>query len=128
MSQKVLAKISEMTKVSQIKDQKTLNKLLRDSEAFNPIEGWVLATNKVFKSPSIWETRTPKPKRKGDVPRPYEFLSFATIPEQYSKIAKECRTAGFGMKIPQIDGYEYSVIAGGIIRRLIKKEENQNVA
>lgn len=115
--QKLLSQVSVMTKVSSIKDKKTLNLLLKTGEVFNPMEGWVLVTNST--SPSIWQQKISH-GGKGEL---YEYLLFQDIPEQYTKILKECREAGFGQSVPQSDGFTYKIISGGIMRRKIKKQE-----
>ena len=140
----VLKKIVVPAKVCDIKDQTTLLRLIRKELAFNPTEGYVQATSaglnflnsnseelikklRTFRNcgleghieqPSIWEHKVSH----GGKGEPYEYLTFNSIPSEYTKILAECRSAGFGKECSQPDGFTYKVISGGLMRRLIKKE------
>lgn len=122
----VLKQISTPTKIGEVADQKTLRKLLIEGNAYSPQEGYVVATTPLTgenetaptKDTGVWETRTPKPKRKGDVPNPYEYCSFANYAELPSDILKITREVSFTEWIEH-DGYKYKRIAGGVMRRPI---------
>ena len=114
----VLSQIQQMVKVSSIKDQSTLSRLLRKGLAFNPMPDYVQAVNPVKEQPSIWEHKISH----GGKGEPYEYLTFNSIPSEYTKILAECRSAGFGKEVPQPDGFTYKVISGGLMRRPTKKE------
>ncbi|MCL1977769.1 MAG: hypothetical protein FWG55_06705 [Candidatus Bathyarchaeota archaeon] len=124
----VLKQVSTLTKVSDIEDQKTLRKLLIEGKAYSPQEGYVVATTPITNQnpqpllPSnetiIWETRTPKPKHKGDMPTPYEFCAYTKYAELPSDILRITRDVSFTEWIEH-DGYKYKRIAGGVMRRPI---------
>ena len=119
----VLQQILNPTLSSSIKDQETLRRLLRKEMAFNPQEDYVQATalglnflnsNKKVVA-SIWQHKVSH----GGRGEPYEFLPFNSIPEEYSSVLHECRTAGFGKPVEH-EGYTYKVISGGLMRRQTK--------
>jgi len=121
----VLKQILNPTLSSSIKDQETLCRLLRKEMAFNPQEDYVQATalglnflnsNKKVVT-SIWQHKVSH----GGKGEPYEYLTFNSIPSEYTKILAECRTAGFGKECPQPDGFTYKIILGGLMRRSTKK-------
>ncbi len=123
----VLKQISSPTKVGDVTNQKMLRKLLIDGKAYSPQEGYVVATAPVTsenpqaepsKEAGVWETRTPKPKHKGDVPVPYEFCSFTKYSELPSDILKITREVSFTEWIEH-EGYKYKRIGGGVMRRPI---------
>ena len=120
----VLKKIVVPAKVCDIKDQATLLRLIRKELAFNPTEDYVQATSaglnflNAGKTETLWEHKVSH----GGKGEPYEYLTFNSIPSEYTKILAECRTAGFGKECSQPDGFTYKVISGGLMRRLIKKE------
>ncbi|XHH09977.1 MAG: hypothetical protein ACFCUE_04930 [Candidatus Bathyarchaeia archaeon] len=124
----VLKQISTPTKIGDIENQKALRKLLIDGKAYSPQEGYVVATTPVTseaqavppKEQGVWETRTPKPKHKGDVPVPYEFCSYTKYSELPSDILRITREVSFTEWIEH-EGYKYKRIAGGVMRRLIEK-------
>jgi hypothetical protein len=105
-----------------------LRKLLIEGKAYSPQEGYVVATNSVSNEniqiisikdeDTVWETRTPKPKHKGDLPIPYEFCAYTKYAELSSEILRITREASFTEWIEH-DGYKYKKIAGGVMRRLI---------
>ena len=120
----VLKKIVVPIKICDIKDQATLLRLIRKELAFNPSEGYVQATstglnflNSNRKTETLWEHKVSH----GGKGEPYEYLTFNSIPSEYTKILAECQSAGFGKEVPQPDGFTYKVISGGLMRRLIKK-------
>jgi len=128
----MLKQISILTKISDIVDQKTLRKLLINGKAYSPQEGYVIATitdnnsSNLFNEEqqvladktNIWETRTPKPKHKGDQPVPYEFCAYTKYAELPSDILRITRNVSFTEWLEQ-DGYKYKRITGGIMRRPI---------
>ncbi|MDR2707735.1 MAG: hypothetical protein LBB87_03180 [Nitrososphaerota archaeon] len=125
----LLKQISVLTKISEVEDQKTLRKLLIDGKAYSPQEGYVVATNTdsnlladepqvLNTDANVWETRTPKPKHKGDTPIPYEFCSYTKYAELPSDILHVTRDVSFTEWITH-DGYKYKRIAGGVMRRPI---------
>jgi hypothetical protein len=127
-----LKQISTLTKVSEVKDQKVLRKLLMESKAYSPQEGYVIATTPIIteeenppqtssalkEEEGIWETRTPKPKHKGDLPIPYEFCAYTKYAELPSDILRVTREVSF-MEWIEHNGYKYKRIAGGVMRRPI---------
>jgi hypothetical protein len=123
----VLKQISTPTKIEDIKDQKMLRKLLMEGKAYSPQEGYVVATTPITdentqtlppKETGIWETRTPKPKHKGDTPTPYEFCAYTNYAELPSDILRVTREVSFAEWIEH-DGYKYKRITGGVMRRPI---------
>jgi hypothetical protein len=123
----VLKQISTITKIGEVADQKMLRKLLIDGKAYCPQEGYVIATAPIIdkdtqtlptKESSIWETRTPKPKRKDDQPIPYEFCAYTKYAELPSDILRVTRDVSFAEWIEH-DNYKYKRIAGGVMRRPI---------
>ena len=123
----VLKQISTLTKISDIENQKVLRKLLIEGKAYSPQEGYVVATTPitdensqqlVHKEVSVWETRTPKPKHKGDIPIPYEYCAYTNYAELPSDILRVTREVSFTEWIEH-GGYKYKRIAGGVMRRSI---------
>ena len=124
----VLKQISSPTKVGEVVDQKMLRKLLIDGKAYSPQEGYVVATTPITsenpeggpqKEAGCWETRTPKPKHKGDAPVPYEFCSYTKYSELPSDILRITREVSF-IEWIEHEGYKYKRIGGGVMRRPIK--------
>ena len=128
----VLSQIQQMVKVSSIKDQATLSRLLRKGLAFNPMPNYVQATDtrlllivgekgKGMSSleeklvASIWEHKVSH----GGKGEPYEFLAFSSVPEEHQNILSQCRTAGFGKPVEH-DNFIYKVISSGLMRRKMK--------
>ena len=64
-----------------------------------------------------WVWRTPKPKRKGDVPEPYEFLPYPDWEVLPSAVAEALRPMGFADGPYLYEGYSYRKMAGGALRR-----------
>jgi hypothetical protein len=64
-----------------------------------------------------WVWRTPKPKRKGDVPEPYEFLPYPDWDALPSAVAEALRGMGFSGDPYLYEGYSYRKMAGGALRR-----------
>ena len=59
----------------------------------------------------------PKPKRKGDVPEPYEFLPYPDWEVLPSAVAEALRPMGFADDPYLFEGYSYRKMAGGALRR-----------
>lgn len=122
----VLKQISSPTKITEVADQKTLRKLLIEGNAYSPQEGYVVATTPLTgenetappQPAGVWETRTPKPKHKGDVPVPYEFCAYTNYAELPSDILRITREVSFTEWIEH-EGYKYKRIGGGVMRRPI---------
>jgi hypothetical protein len=124
----VLKQISTLTKISNIEDQKVLRKLLIEGKAYSPQEGYVVATAPItdenpqqtltHTQTSVWETRTPKPKHKGDIPNSYEFCAYTNYAELPSDILRVTREVSF-IEWIEHNGYKYKRIAGGVMRRPI---------
>ncbi|MCL2691627.1 MAG: hypothetical protein FWE56_05150, partial [Candidatus Bathyarchaeota archaeon] len=133
----ILKQISTLTKTNDVKDQKILRKLLIEGKAYSPQEGYVIATTPIIteeaeennenknaqastfnKEEGVWETRTPKPKHKGDIPSSYEFCSYTNYAMLSSDILRITREVSFTEWIEH-DNYKYKRIAGGVMRRLI---------
>jgi hypothetical protein len=126
----ILKQISTLTKINDVKDQKILRKLLMNGKAYSPQEGYIIATTPLTvdenenpqtsasKEGNVWETRTPKPKHKGDIPIPYEFCTYTNYAELQSDILRITREVSFTEWIEH-DGYKYKRIAGGVMRRPI---------
>jgi hypothetical protein len=123
----VLKQISTPTKIGDVENQKALRKLLIEGKAYSPQEGYVVATTPLTsetqtatskEEPSVWETRTPKPKHKGDVPVPYEFCSYTNYAELPSDILRITREVSFTEWV-EYEGYKYKRIGGGVMRRPI---------
>ncbi len=64
-----------------------------------------------------WVWRTPKPKRKGDVPEPYEFLAYPDWDALPSAVAEALRNMGFAGAPFLYEGYSYRKMMGGALRR-----------
>lgn len=125
----ILKQISTPTKVGDVQNQKVLRKLLVEGKAYSPQEGYVVATTPITsetqEAPApeqgVWETRTPKPKHKGDVPVPYEFCSYTNYAELPSDILRITREVSFTEWIEH-EGYKYKRISGGVMRRPISSQ------
>jgi hypothetical protein len=127
-----LKQIATLTKVSEVKDQKVLRKLLMEGKAYSPQEGYVIATTPIIteeenptqtsstlkEKEGVWETRTPKPKHKGDLPVPYEFCAYTKYAELPSDILRVTREVSF-IEWIEHNGYKYKRITGGVMRRPI---------
>lgn len=121
----ILKQISTPTKIGEVENQKALRKLLIEGKAYSPQEGYVVATTPLTSQtqaptaePGVWETRTPKPKHKGDTPNPYEFCPYTKYSELPSDILRITREVSFTEWIEH-EGYKYKRIGGGVMRRPI---------
>jgi len=115
-----------MVKITKIPDQNALRFLLRKCDVYEPQQGMVKITAEPkdeksgvsdFADNKPWVWRTPKPKKKGDVPEPYEFLSYPDWQVLSNEVAEALRTMGFADAPYLYDGYSYRKMAGGTLRR-----------
>ena len=115
-----------MVESAKVPDQAALRYLLRMGDMFEPQASMVKSTvepqpedqdNSEFPDHSPWEWRTPKPKRKGDKPEPYEFLPYPDWGELPSVVAEALRGMGFSGAPFLYEGYSYRKMAGGALRR-----------
>jgi hypothetical protein len=116
-----------MVESSRIPDQGALRFLLRKGDVFEPQIGMVKssvepepkegAAESEFPDHKPWIWRTPKPKRKGDVPEPYEFLPYPDWDALPSAVAEALRGMGFSGDPYLYEGYSYRKMAGGALRR-----------
>jgi hypothetical protein len=112
-----------MVESAKVPDQNALRFLLRRGDVFEPQQGMVKSTvepedeKSEFPDHAPWIWRTPKPKRKGDVPEPYEFLSYPDWGVLPSVVADALRSMGFAGEPYLFEGYSYRKMAGGALRR-----------
>ena len=115
-----------MVESGKVTDQAALRCLLRMGDIFEPQSGMIKSTvepqleddsEHKFPDHSPWEWRTPKPKRKGDKPEPYEFLSYPEWSVLPSVVAEALRGMGFSGAPFLYEGYGYRKMAGGALRR-----------
>lgn len=117
-----------MVEAANVPDQNALRFLLRSGDIFEPQQGMIKSTAEPEPEESEstsgalpdhkpWVWRTPKPKRKGDVPEPYEFLSYPDWEVLPSAIAEALRPMGFADDPYLYEGYSYRKMAGGTLRR-----------
>jgi hypothetical protein len=116
-----------MVEFAKIPDQNAVRFLLRKGDVFEPEQGMIKST--VEPEPegpaaegelpdhAPWVWRTPKPKRKGDVPEPYEFLAYPDWSALPSAVAEALRSMGFADAPYLYEGYSYRKMAGGALRR-----------
>ncbi len=112
-----------MVEVSKVPDQGALRFLLRRGDVFEPQQGMVKSSVEPeeagvgFPDHKPWVWRTPKPKKKGDVPEPYEFLAYPDWDVLPSAVAEALRGMGFADAPFLYEGYSYRKMAGGALRR-----------
>ena len=115
-----------MVESSKVSDQAALRCLLRIGDIFEPQAGMVKSTvepqheddvDSDFPDHSPWEWRTPRPKRKGDIPEPYEFLAYPEWNVMPSVVAETLRGMGFSGPPFLYEGYGYRKMMGGALRR-----------
>ncbi len=122
-----------MVEAAKVPDQSALRYLLRKAHVFEPQQGMIKSSTEPeseeseFPNHSPWVWRTPKPKKKGDVPEPYEFLAYPDWNVLPSAVAEALRGMGFSSAPFLYEGYSYRKMAGGALRRrmigmLSKKE------
>ncbi len=117
-----------MVEFGTIPDQGAARYLLRTGDAFEPQEGMIKSTTEPEPEESAagvliehkpWVWKTPKPKRKGDVPEPYEFLAYPDFDALPSAVNEALRGMGFSGAPYLYEGYSYRKMAGGALRRKI---------
>jgi hypothetical protein len=115
-----------MVELTKVPDQGALRFLLRRGDVFEPQEGMIKSTAEPepegeeageFPDHKPWVWRTPKPKKKGDVPEPYEFLAYPDWSVLPSAVAEALRGMGFAGDPYLYEGYSYRKMAGGALRR-----------
>ncbi len=114
-----------MVEAAKVPDQNALRYLLRTGDVFEPQAGMIKSTAEPepeegaseFPSHPPWIWRTPKPKRKGDVPEPYEFLPYPDWSVLPSAVAEGLRGMGFSGAPYLYEGYSYRKMSGGALRR-----------
>ncbi len=116
-----------MVELSKVSDKEAARFLLRRGDVFEPQEGMIKsavepepeesagATELSDHKPWVW--KTPKPKRKGDKPEPYEFLAYPDWDVLPSTVAEALRGMGFSNPPFLYEGYSYRKMAGGAFRR-----------
>jgi len=115
-----------MVEFDKVPDQSAVRFLLRKGDIFEPQQGMIKsvtelesedeAVDAVYDS-SPWVWRTPKPKKKGDVPEPYQFLPYPDWSVLPSAVAEALRGMGFSGAPFLYEGYSYRKMAGGALRR-----------
>ena len=115
-----------MVELNRIADQSAVRFLLRRGDVFEPQQGMIKSASEPepenaptgeFPDHKPWVWRTPKPKRKGDMPEPYEFLSYPDWDALPSTVAEALRGMGFSGAPFLYEGYSYRKMAGGALRR-----------
>jgi hypothetical protein len=118
-----------MVEFSKIPDQGAARYLLRTGDVFEPQAGMVKSSvepepqeggaisESGLPNHPPWVWKTPKPKRKGDVPEPYEFLAYPEFSVLPSVVAEALRGMGFSGVPYLYEGYSYRKMAGGALRR-----------
>ncbi|MDR0373184.1 MAG: hypothetical protein LBI79_06475 [Nitrososphaerota archaeon] len=115
-----------MVEFDRIPDQHAVRFLLRKGDLFEPQQGMIKSTSEPesdgevageFQDHKPWVWRTPKPKKKGDVPEPYEFLSYSDWSVLSSAVTEALRGMGFSGAPFLYEGYSYRKMAGGALRR-----------
>ncbi len=114
-----------MVEFGKVPDQGAVRYLLRTGDVFEPQVGMIKSTvepeaeniNAEFPDHAPWVWRIPKPKRKGDVPEPYEFLAYPEWDAMPSVVTEALRSMGFSGAPFLYEGYSYRKMAGGALRR-----------
>jgi len=115
-----------MVESAKVPDQAALRYLLRLGDVFEPQAGMVKSTvepqtedaaDSEYPAHPPWVWRTPKPKRKGDKPEPYEFLAYPEWAAMPSVVAEGLRGMGFSGAPFLYEGYSYRKMMGGALRR-----------
>jgi hypothetical protein len=115
-----------MVELTKVPDQAAVRFLLRKGDVFEPQQGMVKSSAEPepeesaaseFPDHKPWVWRTPKPKKKGDVPEPYEFLAYPDWEVLPSAVAEALRGMGFAGDPFLYEGYSYRKMAGGALRR-----------
>jgi hypothetical protein len=116
-----------MVELIKIPDQAAVRFLLRRGDVFEPQQGMIKSSTEPepeesgteFPDHKPWVWKTPKPKRKGDIPEPYEFLAYPDWEVLPSTVAEALRGMGFAGDPYLYEGYSYRKMAGGALRRKI---------
>lgn len=115
-----------MVELSKVPDQDALRYLLRKGDVYEPQQGMIKSTvepeaeesaQTEFPDHKPWVWKTPKPKRKGDAPEPYEFLAYPDWSMLPSIVAEALRDMGFADDPFLYEGHSYRKMAGGALRR-----------
>ncbi|MCL2359652.1 hypothetical protein [Candidatus Bathycorpusculum sp.] len=115
-----------MVELDKVPDQHAVRFLLRKGDVFEPQQGMIKSVSELepegevasaFPYHKLWVWRTPKPKKKGDVPEPYEFLSYSDWSVLPNVVAEALRGMGFSGAPFLYEGYSYRKMAGGALRR-----------
>jgi hypothetical protein len=117
-----------MIESAKVPDKEALRFLLRSGDVFEPRTYMVKSsvepepeesTTGIGELPNNtpWVWKTPKPKRKGDLPEPYEFLPYPDWSVLPNVVAEGLRDMGFSGDPYLYDGYSYRKMAGGALRR-----------
>ncbi len=115
-----------MVELTKVPDQNAARFLLRRGDVYEPQQGMVKSSTEPepeessaseFPDHKPWVWRTPKPKKKGDIPEPYEFLPYPDWEVLPSAVAEALRGMGFAGDPYLFEGYSYRKMAGGALRR-----------
>jgi len=115
-----------MVELTKVPDQNALRFLLRKCDVYEPQQGMIKSTAEPedekagvteFADNKPWVWRTPKLKKKGDVPEPYEFLSYPDWQVLSNEVAEALWTMGFADAPYLYNGNSYRKMAGGPLRR-----------
>jgi len=115
-----------MVELDTVPDQLAVRFLLRKGDVFEPQQGMIKSVTELetegeatdaVQNSSPWIWRTPKPKKKGDVPEPYQFLPYPDWSVLPSAVAETLRGMGFSGAPFLYEGYSYRKMAGGALRR-----------
>jgi hypothetical protein len=117
-----------MVESDKVPDQAAMRYLLRMGDVFEPQVGMVKSAaepeqavgaegESALPNHTPWVWKTPKPKRKGDVPEPYEFLAYPDWSVLPSAVVEALRGMGFAGAPYLYEGYSYRKMAGGALRR-----------
>ncbi len=114
-----------MVELPKVPDQAAVRFLLRRGDVFEPQQGMIKSSAEPepeesgaeFPDHKPWVWKTPKPKRKGDIPEPYEFLAYPDWEVLPSTVAEALRGMGFAGDPYLYEGYSYRKMAGGALRR-----------
>lgn len=114
-----------MVESAKVPDQGALRFLLRSGNVFEPQADMVKSAVDLepeeftaeISNHAPWIWKTPKPKKKGDVPESYEFLPYPDWNVLPSAVTEALRSMGFSDAPYLYEGYSYRKMAGGTLRR-----------
>jgi hypothetical protein len=114
-----------MVESAKIPDQDALRFLLRRGDVYEPQLGMIKSAvelksedaNAQFPDHNPWVWKTPKPKKKGNAPEQYEFLTYPDWDALPNAVAEALRPMGFADAPFLYEGYSYRKMAGGALRR-----------